>query len=114
MAFRDCSGDLQKGLTSPNSIATDLYSADLLTYVQRDEVQNDALPADQRTERLLKHLGAQIRTDAAHFHTFVGILKNEPAYSSLVKKLETAYKSELFRQMCVSHQFMFLCCVPNK
>ena len=68
--------------------------------MQRDEVQNNALTANQRTRTLLKFLDAQIKTDETYFHTFVGILRNEPAYSVLVKKLETAYDSE------------FVCFVP--
>lgn len=48
----------------------------------------------------MKFLDAQIKTDETYFHTFVGILRNEPAYSVLVKKLETAYDSE------------FVCFVP--
>eukprot|EP00731_Ephydatia_muelleri_P013435 Em0007g745a len=90
-AFCECSAALERGLTSPDSIATDLYSAYVLTSVQRDEVQNNALTANQRTRTLLKFLDAQIKTDETYFHTFVGILRNEPAYSVLVKKLETAY-----------------------
>ena len=94
-AFRDCNVDLQRGLTSPDLIATELYSADVLTFEQRDQVQNDMVPACTRTGKLLTFLGAQIQGNPAVFHTFVDVLKGEPAYSALVKKLVAAYQSKL-------------------
>lgn len=101
-AFCSCSADLQRGLTSPETIATDLYSIDVLTFEQRDQVQNDMVTADARTRKLLKFLGAQIQGNEAVFHKFIDVLKGEPAYSALVKKLETAYRSKYMYMYCAT------------
>ena len=90
MAFCDCNAALQRGLTSPEAIATDLYSAKILTSEQRDEIQNSAIVWDSRTRKLLQYLDAQISSNPGVFHKFVGILKEEPAFSALVKQLVAA------------------------
>ena len=55
--------------------------------------KNKGMDPRELCAKLLTFLGAQIQGNPAVFHTFVDVLKGEPAFSALVKKLVAAYQS---------------------
>ena len=94
-AFAHCYGDLSHGVSSPDMVATDLYSQGILTSSERDQVQNMMLTVDQRTNHLLRFMEVHIRHDPRAFHVMLSVLRNEPAFQCIADKLEATLKGSV-------------------
>ena len=94
-AFRKCSADLMKEIQDPELLVWELYSSDVISKKEVDEVSVAGLSAMQRKTRLLSAVGDQIAVDPAKFLNFLLVLREQPPLKDILEKLKATYRSHL-------------------
>ena len=94
-AFRKCSADLIKEIEDPELLVWELYSTNVVSKKEVDEMSVAGLSAMQRKTRLLSAVGDQITVDPAKFLNFLLVLREQPPLKDILEKLEEAYRSHL-------------------
>ena len=94
-AFRKCSADLIKKIQDPELLAWELYSSNIISKKQVDEVSMVGLSAVQIKTRLLSAVGDQIAVNPAKFQNLLKVLRKQPSLKDIVKKLKETYRTHL-------------------
>ena len=94
-AFRKCSADLMKEIQDPELLVWELYSSNVVSKKQVDDMSVAGLSVMQRKTRLLSGVGNQIAVDPAKFQNLLRVLREQPPLKEIVKKLEETYRSHL-------------------
>ena len=94
-AFRKCSVDLIRAIQNPELLAWELYSDDVVSETDMDEVGVVTLSGIQRKTRLLNAVRAQITVHPAKFQNLLLALRRQPLLKDVAEKLKTAYESLL-------------------
>ena len=94
-AFRKCSADLIKEIEDPELLAWELYSSNVISKKQVDEVSMAGQSTVQRKTRLLSAVGDQIAPNPAKFQNLLKVLSEQPSLKDIVKKLKETYRSHL-------------------
>ena len=93
--LRKCCADLIKEIEDPELLAWELYSSNVISKKQVDEVSIAGQSAVQRKTRLLSAVGDQIPPNPARFQNLLLVLSEQPPLKDIVKKLEKTYRSHL-------------------
>ena len=88
-SFRKCSANLIKEIQDPELLAWELYSSNVISKKQLDEVSMVGL---QRNMRLLSVLGDSIAVDPAKFKKLFKALRKQPPLEDIV---EETYRTHL-------------------
>ena len=91
-ALCKCSADLIKEMQDPELLAWELYSSNVISKKQLDEVSVVGLSAVQRKMRLLRVLGDSIAVDPAKFQKLLLVLRKQPPLKHIVNILVTMYR----------------------
>ena len=83
--FRSMYADFESQL-NPADISANLYSAELLSVRERDEVNNIMLPIHTRVTTLLSAVERAILIDPKNFSTFLDILDKTPKYKLIASQ----------------------------
>ena len=94
-SFRKCSADLIKEIEDPELLTWELYSSNVISKKQVDEVSMAGQSAVQRKTRLLSAVGDQIAANPANFQNLLKVLSEQPSLKDIVKKLKETYRSHL-------------------
>ena len=94
-AFRKCSADLIKAIEDPELLVWELYSSNVASKKQVDDMSVAGLSVMQRKTRLLSAVRDQIGVDPAKFQNLLLVLRKQPPLKDIVKKLEETYRSHL-------------------
>ena len=94
-AFRKCSADLIKEIEDLELLTWELYSSNIISKKQVDEVSMTGQSAVQRKTRLLSAVGDQIAANPANFQNLLKVLSEQPSLKDIVKKLKETYRSHL-------------------
>ena len=94
-AFQKCSADLIREIEEPEVLAWDLFSSNIISKKEVDEVSMVGLSVAHRKARLLSAVGNQIAVDPAKFKNLLLVLRKQPPLKDIVNKLETSYRSHL-------------------
>ena len=94
-AFRKCSANLIKEIEDPELLAWELYSSNVVSKKQVDEVSMVGLSAGQRKTRLVSMVEDQIVVDPAKFRNLLKVLKKHPPLEDILGKLEETYRAHL-------------------
>ena len=86
--FKKHFADLFDSIQSPTSLATRLYSADLLSRDTRRTICSQQLPT-QQMETLLDSVEGQIKMDPQKFYKFVDELEKDSPMQHLCDKLRS-------------------------
>ena len=86
--FKKHFADLSDSIQSPTSLATRLYSADLLSRDTRRTICSLQLPT-QQVETLLDSVEGQIKMDPQNFYKFVDELERDSPMQHLCDKLRS-------------------------
>ena len=101
-AFQILMGDLFRAITSPDSLAFDLYSATIINSSKRDEIL-DYEQASKKKRTLLTAVEAQIQLQPSVYYEFVKILSNDTSMDFICRKM---------REQCGKNQ-LHVYCLPN-
>ena len=94
-AFRSLMRDLKKAISSPDSIAFDVYAAGIINEAKRDEIC-DSQQSLNKKQVLLKAVEAQIQLQPKVYYEFLEILSEEPSLDFICQKMrEKCGKSQL-------------------
>ena len=94
-AFRKCSADLIKKIEDPELLTWELYSSNVISKKQVDEVSMVGLSVAHRKARLLSAVGDQIAPNPAKFQNLLKVLSEQPSLKDIIKKLKETYRSHL-------------------
>ena len=94
-AFRKCSADLMKEIQDPELLVWELYSSNVISKKEVDEVSMAGLSVMQRKTRLLSAVGDQIAVDPAKFQNLLLVLREQPPLKDILEKLKETYRSHL-------------------
>ena len=102
-------GDLFKAISSPDSIAFDVYSAAIIESEKRDEIL-DYEQSSKKKRVLLTALEAQIQLQPNVYYKFVEILSKKPSMDFICQKMrEQCGKSQLCVTTCTTSLPNWLC-----
>ena len=93
-AFQECSADLIREIEEPELLAWDLFSSNIISKKEVDEVSMVGLSAVQKKARLLSAVGDQIAVDPDKFQKLL-LLRKQPLLKDIVNKLEVTYRTHL-------------------
>ena len=94
-AFQKCSADLISEIQEPEVLAWNLFSSNIISKKEVDEVSMVGLSVAHRKARLLSAVGNQIGVDPAKFKNLLLVLRKQSPLKDIVKKLEATYRSHL-------------------
>ena len=94
-AFQKCSADLISEIKEPEVLAWNLFSSNIISKKEVDEVSMVGLSVAHRKARLLSAVGNQIAVDPAKFQNLLLVLRKQPPLKDIVNKLEATYTSHL-------------------
>ena len=94
-AFRKCSADLMKEIQDPELLVWELYSSNVVSKKEVDEVSMVELSVAHRNAQLLSTVGDLIAVNQAKFKNLLLVLREQPPLKDIVKKLEETYRSHL-------------------
>ena len=94
-AFRKCSANLMKEIQDPELLVWELYSSNVISKKEVDEVSMVGLSVAHRNARLLSVVGDLIAVNQAKFKKLLLVLREQPPLEDIVKKLEETYRSHL-------------------
>ena len=93
--FQKCSADLIREIQEPELIAWDLFSNNIISKKQVDEVSMVGLSVAHRKAQLLSALGDQIAVDPTKFQKLLTVLREQPPLKDTVDKLGKTYRTHL-------------------
>ena len=73
----------------------ELFSSNIISKKEVDEMSMAGLSAMQRKMRLLSAVGHQIAVDPAKFLNFLLVLREQPPLKDILDKLKETYRSHL-------------------
>ena len=94
-AFQKCSADLISEIEEPEILAWNLFSSNIISKKEVDEVSMVGLSVAHRKAQLLSAVGNQIAVDPAKFQNLLLVLRKQPPLKDIVNKLETMYRTHL-------------------
>ena len=94
-AFRKCSADLMKEIQDLELLVWELYSSNVISKEEVDEMSVAGLSVMQRKTRLLSAVGDQIAVNPVKCLNFLLVLREQPPLKDILEKLEEAYRSHL-------------------
>ena len=94
-AFQECSADLIREIEEPEVLAWDLFSSNIISKKEVDEVSMVGLSVAHRNARLLSAVGDLIAVNQAKFKNLLLVLREQPPLEDIVDKLEETYRSHL-------------------
>ena len=94
-AFHKCSADLIKEIEDLELLAWELYSSNVISKKQVDEVSMVGLSVAHRKAQLLSAVGEQIAVNPANFQNLLLVLGKQPSLKDIVKKFKETYRSHL-------------------
>ena len=94
-AFQECSANLIREIEEPEVLAWDLFSSNIISKKEVDEVSMVGLSVAHRKARLLSAVGNQIAVDPAKFQNLLLVLRKQPPLKDIVNKLKTVYRTHL-------------------
>ena len=94
-AFQECSADLIREIEEPEVLGWDLFSSNIISKKEVDEVSMVGLSAVQKKARLLSAVGDQIAFDPAKFKNLLLVLRKQPLLKDIVDKLKKVYRTHL-------------------
>ena len=91
-AFQDNYDTLVDGIQSPAALAGKLFSKEMITAEILDNVGNVGIKKVTRTSELLAAVRSKLMSEPASFHVFVQVIKEEPAYQDIARKMSDSYE----------------------
>ena len=90
--FRKEYSTLRNALQTPEWLAAELYSKDIINEDTKEDVLLITLTRYKKCEVLLDAVGRRIAADPRQFHEFVSILQQEPSLSHVCQLLQNGYR----------------------
>ena len=87
-AFRRMWSSLQSTI-NPRDISGILYEKEIISRVEREEIDNERETRHTRTTALLQHVERKIIMDKNNFWIFVEVLKGTAKYNQLAMQLQS-------------------------
>ena len=93
-SFKRHFADLSESIQDPATLASRLYSADMLSRERRNNISSLQLPVEQ-IGQLLDAVEGQIKVDSRNFYKFVDVLEEESTMCHLCDKMKLTYGEPL-------------------
>ena len=78
---------LKVSITDPGHLATQLYSAGLITQLAHQNANLDTVAPLKRSGQLLTTLDGKLATDEGAFDKFLSVLSSDPVMEEMCRKL---------------------------
>ena len=78
---------LRTAITDPGHLATQLYSAGLITQLAHQNANLDIVAPLERSGQLLTALDGRLATDEGAFEKFLSVLSSDPVMEDMYRKL---------------------------
>ena len=91
-AFLEHRDDLIAGIQDPAELAGKLYSRKIISAGIRAKVENEMIDRLSRCRVLIAAVECKLASNPNSFHKFVAVLKEEPTFEVIAKRLSKSYK----------------------